>query len=147
MTFWTDERKAQVAEMLGAGLTFQDIGNHFHTSRNAIAGVINRNNPLRLMTRRPQGNRPTPTVAKPAGRPRKIAVKKAPLPPVEDKPRPPVMRRVGLLELSRTDCRFPVEDDPDVIGGLRFCGAPTIDTYCAFHAAVAFAGKGKGYDG
>lgn len=141
MTFWTVERQTQVAEMLGAGSTFQDIANHFHTTRNAIAGIIFRNQILQLVAR--------PPANKPAARPpRKYAVKKAPPPPVvtsKPAPQPPVMRRVGLLELNRTDCRFPVEEAPEVIGGQRFCGAPTIDTYCAFHAAVAFAGKGKGW--
>lgn len=149
MVFWTVERQTQIAEMLGAGATFKDIGAFFGTTRNAIAGVINRNDALRLLTRRPQGNRQTSTVAPRPDKPRKIAVKQPPpSPPVvtsKPSPQPPVMRRVGLLDLRRFECRWAVEEAPDVIGGQRFCGAGAENSYCAFHAAVAFTGRGKGW--
>lgn len=136
---WTTEQQDEVARMLAAGLSFSRIADEFDTTRNAIAGVIHRNRILQMIAR-PAASRPSE---------KKVAMKKPELklpPPPIVRPAPgppPIMRRVGLVELRRMECRWSVEEDLDVIGHHRFCGAPTPfdQPYCPHHTAIAVSGR------
>ncbi|WP_370931684.1 GcrA family cell cycle regulator [Bartonella sp. DGB1] len=50
----------------------------------------------------------------------------------------PQMKRLNLLQLTETTCKWPVGDPRDE--GFFFCGADKTDTipYCEHHAALAF---------
>jgi hypothetical protein len=152
MTIWTPEAQDAVARLLAAGLTRAAIAARLETTRGSIAGIIHRNRTLLRMRRSSARPRPEKkAVARKPAPPPPAPPRRPPPPPPEPEPiirathPAPAMRRVGLLELRRFECRFAVEEDPGVIGGQRFCGAATLDTYCEHHAALAFTGKGKGW--
>ena len=58
-----------------------------------------------------------------------------------DASRVPGERRLSILAVSGPQCRWPVADDPTVIGGILLCGAPTDATYCAAHRKLAYADR------
>jgi hypothetical protein len=49
------------------------------------------------------------------------------------------MRLIPLMNTGKRWCKWPVEADPDVIGGFLSCGRATTayDVYCSEHRAVA----------
>jgi hypothetical protein len=55
--------------------------------------------------------------------------------------RVPGERRLSILAVSGPQCRWPVADDPTVIGGILLCGAHTEATYCAAHRKLAYADR------
>jgi hypothetical protein len=66
------------------------------------------------------------------------------LPPPPSPPRPakPAMRLLPLMKLGANQCRWPVEDAPEVPGGHLFCGADTAfgESYCPFHKVMSTPG-------
>ena len=50
-------------------------------------------------------------------------------------------RGLSILAVSGLQCRWPVADDPTVIGGILLCGASTEATYCAAHRKLAYADR------
>ena len=55
--------------------------------------------------------------------------------------RKPVDRRLSILAVGARQCRWPVADDPTVIGGILCCGAATEATYCATHRQLSYADR------
>jgi hypothetical protein len=51
--------------------------------------------------------------------------------------RVPGERRLSILAVGARQCRWPVADDPTVIGGILCCGATTDATYCSAHRSLA----------
>jgi len=51
--------------------------------------------------------------------------------------RVPGERRLSILAVGARQCRWPVADDPTVIGGILCCGASTDATYCSAHRSLA----------
>jgi hypothetical protein len=51
--------------------------------------------------------------------------------------RVPGERRLSILAVGARQCRWPVADDPTVIGGILCCGAQTDTTYCSAHRALS----------
>jgi hypothetical protein len=51
--------------------------------------------------------------------------------------RVPGERRLSILAIGARQCRWPVADDPTVIGGILCCGASTDATYCVAHRSLA----------
>jgi hypothetical protein len=49
----------------------------------------------------------------------------------------PGERRLSILAVGARQCRWPVADDPTVIGGILCCGASTDATYCSAHRRLA----------
>jgi hypothetical protein len=60
---------------------------------------------------------------------------------IRDVSRVPGKRGVSILAVSGLQCRWPVADDPSVIGGILLCGASTEATYCAAHRKLAYADR------
>lgn len=139
--FWTAAQQDQVARLLAASLSYSGIAARLHKTRNAIAGIIHRNKPLQLIGRRPAVSKPA------AARKKREFVVTKPAQPARAQPEPPqpipapAMRLVGLVDLERFECKWPVEVDLGVIGHHRFCGAPTTETYCRHHAAISTPAK------
>ena len=55
--------------------------------------------------------------------------------------RKPVDRRLSILAIGGRQCRWPVADDPTVIGGILCCGAATEATYCAIHRQLSYTDR------
>ena len=58
----------------------------------------------------------------------------------ETRPAPlrvPGERRLSILAVGARQCRWPVADDPTVVGGILCCGASTDATYCTAHRSLA----------
>jgi hypothetical protein len=55
--------------------------------------------------------------------------------------RKPVDRRLSILAVGARQCRWPVADDPTVIGGILCCGAATEATYCATHRQLSYTDR------
>ena len=55
--------------------------------------------------------------------------------------RKPLERPVSILAIGSRQCRWPVADDPTVIGGILCCGAETEATYCATHRKLSYADR------
>jgi hypothetical protein len=51
--------------------------------------------------------------------------------------RVPGERRLSILAVGARQCRWPVADDPTVVGGILCCGASTEATYCSAHRSLA----------
>lgn len=51
--------------------------------------------------------------------------------------RVPGERRLSILAIGARQCRWPVADDPTVIGGILCCGAQTDATYCSAHRTLS----------
>ena len=48
----------------------------------------------------------------------------------------------GLLELRSGDCRWPIKEAANVVGGQLFCGRTAVQgSYCRRHAALAFSSR------
>jgi hypothetical protein len=60
---------------------------------------------------------------------------------IRDVTRMPGKRGLSILAVSGPQCRWPVADDPTVIGGILLCGASTEATYCAAHRKLAYADR------
>ena len=58
-----------------------------------------------------------------------------------DLERVPGERRLPILAVGARQCRWPVADDPTVIGGILCCGAQTEATYCKAHRKLAYADR------
>lgn len=65
-----------------------------------------------------------------------------PLPAMRDVP-VSGMRLVALIDLGRGDCKWPVQDDPGVVGGVLFCGKATKDgaSYCRAHTHLSLPAR------
>lgn len=79
-----------------------------------------------------------------------MVVHKADLAHADDPPLPPMtvlpisgMRLVALPDLERGECRWPVADNPDVVGKVLFCGKATKpgQSYCKAHTFAALPAR------
>lgn len=55
--------------------------------------------------------------------------------------RKPVDRRLSILAIGARQCRWPVADDPTVIGGILCCGAAAEATYCTIHRQLSYTDR------
>ena len=130
---WTGERDAILVRLWTEGFSASQIAAQISdvvVSRMAVIGRVHR---LKLPARKPR---------QPARRkPRKVRmfVPKPP-PPQPPKPPPPPpgepkMRRLKLVDLKPTSCRWPIGDGPQWL----FCGADRAEggVYCPFHQRIA----------
>ncbi len=150
---WTDERVARLAKLWADGLSASQVAAELGgVTRNAVIGKVHRlglsgrakpagksgGGPKRKASstrrkgdggsiRSPRVNRRTGDIA--------IAVKPA---PVEEEVVAPESKKLTLMELTETTCRWP-NGDP-TMPGFSFCGHKTDDDkpYCKFHNKLAF---------
>lgn len=131
---WTPERIEQMFDYVARGYSASQIASFFHTTRNAVIGKIQRERIKRGHVPAPRGRAmPRVAVAKPA----------EPAKPADGigfiLPTLPAARKgpaIGILDV--TGCRWPLEDDPAVIGGRAFCNAPQKPgrSYCPQHCRI-----------
>lgn len=153
---WSGVVRVTIAKLLSDGLTARQIADRlpFAVSRNAIIGLVHRDQTLRAIgfknkPRKPRGQKKE-NMPKPERRPEKPAIISAPAeipPPVVVEPPPPAepppsLRREGvpLVEIRDGQCRFPMWDldgAPDFV----MCGkaAPQGQSYCEGHRARTIA--------
>jgi hypothetical protein len=142
---WTDHDRIVVRDMLLADKSYTTIGKHFGINRNAVTGRVHRDPDLLVVVRRLAAQREQARRRKPPTKPVQpravpslaaAAVPKVPA-PVQPQAPAPKARDIPLHAVDRGACRWPVADDPTVVGGQRFCGAPARGTYCDHHERIA----------
>ncbi len=154
MTFWTDERVAELKMLWEHGVTAGQIVREMGApSRNAVLGKT-----YRLGLSRPPGEMAEQTrkgIA--AGPPRKRtqkarstpfrppAVHAPPIAPPAPPRAPAPAILVGLLELANESCRWVMSGDGTP---FTFCGAAEADfrhgvPYCRVHARMAYRRPGE----
>lgn len=151
---WSDESIAELKRLwcdqgVSASIAAQLLSEKFggYLTRNSIIGKANR-----LGIKQPEKNiyiedrkKKEKSVVKQSltTQPAKIVVKKIDAPPslpVEHVPvdTPDVAKRIGLLDLRETTCRFPIGDPRHE--GFGYCGAESSvgKPYCAYHSRIAY---------
>ena len=138
---WTPERIAELWQLYRQGQTSYQIAAHFNVTRNTICGKLHR---LKIehgilaapdrshRIRKPAMRKPMlPTLSTATG-----FVFPAYVPP----PPPPDEGQLASI-VDVTGCRWPVKDDPDMIGRQAFCNHAQKDgsAYCPYHASVNVA--------
>lgn len=138
---WTPDVVARLKDLRSAGKTGGEIAAEMFVTRNMVIGKLTR---LGLIGKdAPKYARPKPESAKPKPPTPAVVVKPAPIKP----PKPaddlsiPESRRVRLVDLARTDCRFPLGDPAK--DDFAFCGAAVKagSSYCGFHGSLCYRGK------
>jgi GcrA cell cycle regulator len=143
---WTDADRDRVAALLIEGRSMGRIGQLMGLSRSAAIGRIYRDAELhrqleRETTRRKAvqlGDKVKKAIRSMVEPLKKPTLQSRPLPP---DPPPPPLRNPDvslklLFELGPADCRFPVGESRQVIGGFLFCGEAKAEhspAYCAYH--------------
>ncbi len=119
---WNDDRVRQLHELAELGLSATQIAERIGMSRGAVSGKCGRLG-VTLKGEHTNGVRePKPVV----------------LPP--EPPKPLIVRMIPLVDLSRSNCHFPI-GDPDE-DGFGFCGLPVNPDrglpYCPAHCRKAY---------
>ena len=112
------------------------IAAEFHITRNAVIGIVHRYGGEKRGKRNCRGEIP-PAISKRG--PRKIVYPRAIGLPIANQLSIPSHPRDIM---SRTGCKWPVEDCDGAVGKYLFCDAPRPDDdkpYCAHHAQMAVA--------
>jgi GcrA cell cycle regulator len=126
LRLWDEELSAsQIAAKLN-----EDDGTHF--TRNAVVGRLHR---LKAPKRGPAKDKPQGKAAR-HWQPKIVS---EPFVPQMVEPTP---RRLTLLELTDSTCKFECSGS-EVISEFMFCGDPTVDglPYCRAHCRIAYAPK------
>lgn len=145
---WTEDETARLMDLFRAGHSFTQIGRILDRPRNSCIGRYHRHMvkmghvPIK---RTPDDNKPElmrNTTPKRQYRPSVPApeLPKAgvgfvmPMLAIVPAQKGPA---IGILDV--TGCRWPLEDDPAVIGGRSFCNAPQKSgrSYCAAHCRAS----------
>lgn len=157
MSDWTEEREADLKRMYGDGFSFSQITAALGgVSRNAVIGKAHRlglsraatpaySTPPRVVKpRKPRSAAPLNAVGRGVGGMIKarVAAVKAYVPP--PKPTPiediivPISRKVSLLDLNDTMCKWP-DGDPGT-PEFGFCGHRNWNglVYCEYHSRLAY---------
>lgn len=126
----TDDFKQRLAALYAQGLSMMAIAKEMGTTRNTIAGMINR---MRLNT----GERQAAAAAK-----ARVAARKAPTPPAPYQRRDPpplVCEPVGIDDLHDGMCRW-IQPDRGADGLALWCGARTDigRSFCPDHHALCY---------
>jgi hypothetical protein len=153
---WSDEDRQTVMDMLDQHVSAAIIAEEFGITRNAAIGRIARDKELHAhlkhVHRKPKKIKPMRLPINPDARAVDLAMAlvsfiaakrgKQPQQPQPPRPRKPAMRLMPLMDTGSLYCKWPVKDDPAVIGGILCCGAGTAfgESYCAWHAEMARPG-------
>jgi GcrA cell cycle regulator len=152
---WSERRVAALKAMHGRGDTYSRIGAALRVTRSAISGMVSRlglDRPGRAprSSKKPAArraavrDRPVPVEpARPAplvvARPPANLLRPAPVAPAPRlRPEPAECRRITLMELRETTCRWPLGDPRSA--EFRYCGARSVPAapYCPHHSALAY---------
>jgi GcrA cell cycle regulator len=147
---WTQDKIDALKEHWGSGMAAGQIGSIIGASRSAVLGKVRRlklpgHGPQRVSPGRQHGNKGQPKanaiVARAARRKPSAPPASEPL-DMEDGPYTDVTHLLGIMDLDRGDCRWPVSGEGSA---TLFCGAKAHHgPYCPEHSARAGSGYGKG---
>lgn len=156
---WTPEALDRLFDLRASGLSFDKIGPMMGVSKNAALGmhrrqcqkrgivvpVIHRKHILEALDEdririAPELKRDTIPKRKYTTASDRIRVSKEGVGFLLPAITPAVQQKgpaIGILDV--TGCRWPLEDDPAVIGGRSFCNAPQKEgrSYCAHHCRAS----------
>ncbi len=155
---WTDERVARLAKLWADGLSASQVAAELGgVTRNAVIGKVHRlglSGRVKPAGKSGGGSRRKPSAprsrgtggysrsaranSRPNGRAGSdVAVAHKP-PRVEEEVVAPISKKLDLMELTETTCRWPTGDPS--LPGLTFCGHKCSDDkpYCKFHNKIAF---------
>jgi hypothetical protein len=138
---WTTEKTEQLFSLLEQGKSAREIGEIFGMGRMAVLGKAHREKVKR-------GHIPEPRKLVLDGVKRAYTFRPQPKPSTEGvgfimptipAPAPQKGPAVGLLDV--TGCKWPVAEDPSLIGGQAFCNHAKADgkPYCPFHVNASIA--------
>lgn len=162
---WTDERVEQLKKLWAEGLSASQIAAQLGgVSRNAVIGKVHR---LHLPGRAKSGGSRAPRAKRPATTPRSnytsrtttssaprstssggaaaamkpevdaVAYQEIEMRPIEDVV-VPISKKLKLVELSETTCKWPVGDP--LLSDFHFCGNDADESapYCTYHSKLAY---------
>lgn len=163
---WTDERVEQLKKLWAEGLSASQIAAQLGgVSRNAVIGKVHR---LHLPGRAKSGGSRAPRTKRPAAAPRTnyanhttsggapratsgrggaaaavkpdvdaVAFQDVEMRPIEDVV-VPISKKLKLVELSETTCKWPVGDP--LLSDFHFCGNDADENapYCTYHSKLAY---------
>lgn len=163
---WTDERVEQLKKLWAEGLSASQIAAQLGgVSRNAVIGKVHR---LHLPGRAKSGGSRAPRTKRPATTPRSnyanhtttsgptrttssgggaaaalkpsvnaVAFQDVEMRPIEDVV-VPISKKLKLVELSETTCKWPVGDP--LLSDFHFCGHDADENapYCTYHSKLAY---------
>lgn len=132
---WTDEETARLLDLVKEGKSFAECGKELNRPRLACLGRYHRAI-VKL------GHKPVPRKRVLVPQPKPVKPQKPTsglgfiLPAIAPPPRP--SHAVGILDV--TGCKWPIGEDPRLIGGQAFCDHSKKDgaVYCEFHASLAY---------
>jgi GcrA cell cycle regulator len=139
-TPWAEELAIKAREMWRNGLSASDIGNAIHKSRSAVMGKVHR-----MGLRREQQANAAPAITGRAGGAIQQATKRykqkkrAPWSGVAEIKPEVTPTAVGIVELERHHCRWPVSGTG---ADTLFCGGAAVKDfpYCVRHCRLAYRG-------
>lgn len=140
--YWTEDAVTRLKALRAAGKTGREIAAEMFVTRNMVIGKLTR---LGLIGKdAPKYVQPKATSSKPKPPDQaRLTVKPAPIKPAKpcDDLSIPESRRVRLIDLTRTDCRFPLGDPAK--DDFAFCGAAVRagSSYFGFHGSLCYRGK------
>lgn len=146
---WTDERVEKLKRLWAEGLSASQIATQLGgVSRNAVIGKAHRLNlAVRSKAGRPRASgtsrapRTKPAVSPPTSSSGLVcapyvAEAQAPTPSRAVSTVVPTFLRLTLTDLNEHTCKWPVGDP--LKDDFFFCGVGTEETYCGYHAKIAY---------
>ena len=152
---WSEELIAKVTELLAVGHSRRTAAESLGLNRAALTSAINRLPALAQFRMSPEQQRKEQRARQAEYERTRYAKRRAEkaLAPPKPKPAPVVSSRPApdpdsppadpkaLVDIGVGECKFPVAERPDVIGGYLFCASSTpsvTDSYCAAHQRRMF---------
>lgn len=127
---WPDETEAMLKQLYLEGRTYSQIGKVIGVSRCAVSGKLRRLMGAGVVPKINRDRGKPPSARSYTPRRKQLALVVEPAPQPECVP-------VDLMDMQSGQCRFPVTE----AAPYGFCGAPSKDSWCAYHRAIVFQPK------
>lgn len=130
MTFWTDEKIAQLKSLWSTHLSNREIYRALGATKGMVLGKADRLELVRPPKTRPPIRQRVPVI-------RRTSYSKPENPSGRPTLTPPISAGLRLVDLENDQCRFPTS--PDDATEHLFCGAVKAGrSYCSYHRQVAY---------
>jgi hypothetical protein len=131
---WSQEQEQVVVAMLADGLSASVIAARFDLTRNAVIGRIARNPELHKFVRRTPGKQTATPPPKKSREKFTVIIRET-----RARSTVPPMRPMPLIDTGSRFCKWPIEDNEAVLGGILCCGRLVSfgAVYCGPHLEAA----------